>query len=162
MGKKATIKVKDFGVMTFELFEEHAPITVANFEKLAHEKFYDGLGFCRIVSGFVIQGGSPDNNIMTDSAHHIKGEFLENGVQNPLKHQRGAISMARDEGCDTAGTQFFVVHQDANRLDGKYAAFGYMISGFEVLDRIAAVPTGPKEDWNPPLEMPIIEEIRVD
>lgn len=92
--------------MVFRLYPEHAPITVENFVKTARSGFYDGLCWCRIVEGYVIQAGSPDNDIMTDSDWHIKGEFAENGVNNPLQHIRGALSMARDDGFDTAGTQF--------------------------------------------------------
>ena len=104
----------------------------------------------------MIQAGSPDNDIMTDSEWHIKGEFAENGIENPIPHKRGAISMARDDGYDTAGTQFFVVHQDAHKLDGRYAAFGQLVSGFEVLDAIAALPTYGPETWNKPVRMPVI------
>lgn len=147
--------------MVFDLFPELAPITVENFVKTAERGFYDGLAWCRIVKDYVIQGGSPDNDIMTDSAWHIKGEFAENGIANPIPHCRGAISMARDPGFDTAGTQFFVVHKDAHKLDGRYAAFGQMTEGFDVLDRIAEVPTSGKETWNRPLEMPVIEHIRI-
>ena len=145
--------------MVFDLFPELAPITVENFVKTAESGFYDGLAWCRIVKDYVIQGGSPDNDIMTDSDWHIKGEFAENGIANPIPHCRGAISMARDPGFDTAGTQFFVVHKDAHKLDGRYAAFGQMTEGFDVLDRIAEVPTSAKETWNRPLEMPVIERI---
>ena len=147
--------------MVFDLFPELAPITVENFVKTAESGFYDGLAWCRIVKDYVIQGGSPDNDIMTDSDWHIKGEFAENGIANPIPHCRGAISMARDPGFDTAGTQFFVVHKDAHKLDGRYAAFGQMTEGFDVLDRIAEVPTSGNETWNRPLEMPVIERIRI-
>ena len=159
---KCTITTKDFGDMVFVLYPEHAPITVKNFADTAKSGFYDGLAWCRIVEGYVIQGGSPDNDIMTDSDWHIKGEFAENGVDNPLKHIRGALSMARDDDFDTAGTQFFVVHQDAPKLDGRYAAFGEMISGFEVLDAIASEPTYGPETWNKPVNMPVIEKIVIE
>ena len=159
---KCTITTKDFGDMVFVLYPEHAPITVKNFADTAKSGFYDGLAWCRIVEGYVIQGGSPDNDIMTDSDWHIKGEFAENGVDNPLKHIRGALSMARDDDFDTAGTQFFVVHQDAPKLDGRYAAFGEMISGFEVLDAIASQPTYGAETWNKPVNMPVIEKIVIE
>ena len=155
------IRMQDGGVMTFELFPEKAPITVANFAELANRGFYDGLAFCRIVEGYVIQGGSPDNDIMTDSDFHIRGEFLENGVDTGIDHRRGAISMARDEGFDTAGTQFFVCHMDAHKLDGRYAAFGYMTDGFDVLDRLAALPTSGSETWNKPILMPVMQSVRV-
>ncbi len=111
---------------------------------------------------YVIQAGSPDNDIMTDSEWHIKGEFEENGIPNPVEHKRGALSMARDDDYDTAGTQFFVVHQDAHKLDGRYAAFGQMVSGFEVLDAIAEVPTYGAKTWNKPVEMPVIGSIRIE
>ena len=147
--------------MRFILYPEKAPLTVASFAETANSGFYDGLGFCRIVENYVIQGGSPDNDIMTDSDFHLTGEFAENGVDTGMDHRRGAISMARDDAPDTAGTQFFICHQDAHRLDGKYAAFGYMTEGFEVLDALAALPTSGKETWNRPLQMPIIARIRV-
>ncbi len=159
---KAIIDVTGFGTMVFELFPENAPATAASFAETANSTFYDGLAFCRIVKGYVIQAGSPDNDIMTDSDFHITGEFAENGYPTGIDHRRGAISMARDEGPDTAGTQFFIVHQDAHKLDGRYAAFGYMISGYDVLDRIAEVATGGPDTWNRPLVMPIIRSIRVE
>lgn len=158
---QAEILMQDGSEMTFVLYPEKAPITVANFAQAANEGFYDGLAFCRIVQGYVIQGGSPDNDIMTDSGFHIVGEFRENGHDTGLDHRRGAISMARDDDPDTAGTQFFIVHHDAHKLDGRYAAFGYMRSGEAVLDQIAALPTSGSETWNKPLEMPIIQRIRV-
>lgn len=148
--------------MVFALYPDLAPITVKNFADTAGSGFYDGLAWCRIVKDYVIQGGSQDNDIMTDSDWHIKGEFEENGVPNPIPHKRGAISMARDDGYDTAGTQFFVVHQDAHQLDGRYAAFGEMISGFEVLDQIAALPTSGPETWNKPDVMPVMSRVRIE
>lgn len=155
------IVTRGFGDMVFTLYPQHAPLTVENFVKTARSGFYDGLGWCRIVKDYVIQSGSPDNDIMTDSDFHLKGEFAENGVDNPLPHIRGALSMARDEAPDTAGTQFFVVHQDAHKLDGRYAAFGQMTAGFDVLDAIAAVETSGPETWNKPLNMPVIETIEI-
>lgn len=157
---RCTIETRDFGTMVFTLYPEYAPLTVANFVKTARSGFYDGLCWCRIVKDYVIQGGSPDNDIMTDSDWHIKGEFTENGVNNPLKHIRGALSMARDDDFDTAGTQFFVVHKDAAKLDGRYAAFGEMESGFDVLDAIANQPTYGPETWNKPKQMPVITKSR--
>lgn len=148
--------------MVFDLFPELAPITVKNFADTARSGFYNGLAWCRIVKDYVIQAGSPDNDIMTDSEQHIKGEFEENGIPNPIKHKRGALSMARDDGYDTAGTQFFVVHRDAHKLDGRYAAFGEMVSGFEVLDAIAELPTFGAETWNRPVDMPVITSIRIE
>lgn len=159
---KCTITTKDIGDMVFELYPDDAPITVKNFVETTKSGFYDGLAWCRIVKDYVIQGGSPDNDIMTDSEWHIKGEFEANGVSNPQKHCRGAISMARDDDYDTAGTQFFVVHKDAHQLDGKYAAFGQMISGFEVLDAIAQMPTLGPQTWNKPVNMPEISKIVIE
>lgn len=159
---RCIIRTKGFGEMVFRLYPEHAPITVENFVKTARSGFYDGLCWCRIVEGYVIQGGSPDNDIMTDSDWHIKGEFAQNGVDNLLPHIRGALSMARDDGFDTAGTQFFVVHRDAHKLDGRYAAFGEMESGFDVLDAIAALPTHGPDTWNKPVEMPVMEQVLIE
>ena len=157
---RCIIRTKGFGEMRFRLYPEHAPITVENFVKTARSGFYDGLCWCRIVEGYVIQAGSPDNDIMTDSDWHIKGEFAENGVKNPLQHIRGALSMARDDGFDTAGTQFFVVHRDAQKLDGRYAAFGEMESGFDVLDAIAAQPPHRPQTWHKPGEKPGKGQVR--
>ncbi|MEG0565154.1 MAG: peptidylprolyl isomerase, partial [Hungatella sp.] len=137
---KCIISTRDFGDMVFDLFPDFAPITTGNFVETVNRGFYNGLTWCRIVQDYVIQSGSPDNDIMTDSAWHIQGEFAENGFDNPILHKRGALSMARDDGYDTAGTQFFVVHKDAHKLDGRYAAFGQMTEGYDVLDRIAALP----------------------
>lgn len=158
---QAKIITEGFGEMWFELYPEQAPITVKNFIDTAKSGFYNGLAWCRIVEGYVIQSGSPDNDIMTDSEWHIKGEFEENGVHNAIPHKRGAISMARDDHYDTAGTQFFVVHQDAHKLDGRYAAFGQMTKGFDVLDEIANLPTYGKETWNKPVHMPVISRIEI-
>ena len=159
---KAIITVAGFGTMIFELFPDKAPLTVSNFTRVANSGFYDGLGFCRIVKDYVIQAGSPDNDIMTDSDFHIVGEFSENGYPTGIDHRRGAVSMARDEAPDTAGTQFFIVHQDAHKLDGRYAAFGYMLSGFDVLDKLAGVETSGPDTWNRPLALPIIQAVRVE
>ena len=156
-----TITMKDGRSMVFSLCPEKAPLTTASFADLANSGFYDGLCFCRIVKGYVLQGGSPDNDIMTDSSFHIIGEFAENGYDTGMDHRRGAISMARDEAPDTAGTQFFICHLDAHKLDGRYASFGYMTEGFDVLDRLAALPTTGAETWNKPLNLPIMERVRV-
>lgn len=158
---KATLTLADYAPMTFELFPDKAPVTVANFAQVANSGFYDGLTFCRIVKGYVIQSGSPDNDIMTDSDFHIVGEFAQNGFPTGLDHRRGAISMARDDAPDTAGTQFFITHQDAHKLDGRYAAFGCMLEGFATLDAIAALETSGSETWNKPLRAPVILTVRV-
>lgn len=122
-----------------ELYPEVAPITVANFEKLVKEGFYDGLIFHRVISGFMIQGGDPEGTGMGGAKEKIKGEFLANGFNNTLKHTRGVISMARSSMPNSASSQFFIMHQDAPHLDGQYAAFGKVISGIDVVDEIASV-----------------------
>jgi len=124
-----------------ELYPEIAPITVANFEKLVSEGFYDGLTFHRVISGFMIQGGCPIGNGTGNAGTHIKGEFLANGVMNNLKHTRGVLSMARASAPDSASCQFFIMHEDASYLDGNYAAFGKVVEGMDVVDEIAAVET---------------------
>ncbi len=129
-------------VMKGELYPETAPITVENFKKLCDESFYDGLTFHRIIKGFMIQGGDPEGNGTGGPGYCIKGEFRANGVVNDLKHTRGVLSMARANDPDSAGSQFFIMHQDAAYLDGQYAAFGRITEGLDVLDEIASVPTG--------------------
>ena len=138
---KAIIEMENGGSMTLELYPEIAPITVANFVKLANEGFYNGLIFHRVIAGFMIQGGDPTGTGMGGPGYQIKGEFASNGVKNTLKHSRGVISMARSARPDSAGSQFFIMHQNAPHLDGDYAAFGKLIDGFDVLDRIAGVAT---------------------
>ena len=135
--KNVTITMADGGVMKLELYPDTAPITVENFVKLAKEGFYNGLIFHRVIAGFMIQGGCPEGN----PGYSIKGEFEMNGVHNPLKHTRGVISMARSMNPDSAGSQFFIMHADAPHLDGQYAAFGKVVEGIEVVDRIASVRT---------------------
>ena len=129
------------GKIELELYPEHAPKTVANFEKLVKEGFYDGLTFHRVIPGFMIQGGDPLGNGMGGSEEKIVGEFRANGHANPIRHTRGVISMARAFDKNSASSQFFIMHADAPHLDGQYAAFGKVISGIEVVDEIAAIPT---------------------
>lgn len=124
-----------------ELYPEIAPITVANFEKLIKEGFYDGLIFHRVIPGFMIQGGCPEGTGMGGPKERIKGEFLANGVSNDLKHTRGVLSMARTADPNSAGSQFFIMHADAPHLDGQYAAFGKVIEGMDAVDEIAKTPT---------------------
>ena len=138
---KAIIEMENGGTMTLELYPEVAPITVANFVKLANEGFYNGLIFHRVIAGFMIQGGDPTGTGMGGPGYQIRGEFAQNGVPNNLKHTRGVISMARSMQPNSAGSQFFIMHQNAPHLDGAYAAFGKLIDGFDVLDRIAGVKT---------------------
>ena len=124
-----------------ELYPDIAPITVENFKKLVSEGFYDGLIFHRVIPGFMIQGGDPTGTGMGGPGWQIKGEFAANGVKNDLKHTRGVISMARSMDPNSAGSQFFIMHENAPHLDGQYAAFGKVVSGIEYVDEIAAVPT---------------------
>ena len=145
------ITMQDGGVIDLELDAQAAPITVENFLKLVNDGFYDGLTFHRIIPGFMIQGGCPNGTGMGGPGWHIKGEFARNGVPNPIKHTRGVISMARAMDPNSAGSQFFIMHADAPHLDGQYAAFGHVVSGIEVVDEIAAVPT----DWNDKPKTPV-------
>lgn len=131
------IEMENGKKIKIELYPDVAPITVANFEKLVKEGFYDGLIFHRVISGFMIQGGCPEGTGMGGPKERIKGEFLANGVPNSLKHTRGVISMARSGDPNSAGSQFFIMHKDAPHLDGQYAAFGKVIEGMEVVDEIA-------------------------
>lgn len=136
-----TLTMTDGSVIKIELYPEVAPNTVRNFISLINEKFYDGLTFHRVISGFMIQGGCPQGNGMGGPDYQIKGEFNQNGFQNDLAHSRGVISMARAMSPNSAGSQFFIMHQDAPHLDGAYAAFGMVIEGMDVVDKIAAVDT---------------------
>ena len=131
------IEVKGLGKIKVELDRESAPITVDNFEKLVNEGFYDGTIFHRVIYGFMIQGGDPTGTGMGGPGYTIKGEFSSNGVDNPIMHNRGVISMARAMDPDSAGSQFFIMHQNAPYLDGQYAAFGHVVEGMEVVDEIA-------------------------
>lgn len=124
-----------------ELYPEIAPNTVNNFLSLVKKGFYDGIVFHRVIAGFMIQGGDPKGIGTGGPGYHIKGEFSSNGFENPLKHERGVLSMARAQHPDSAGSQFFVMHADAFYLDGQYAAFGKVIAGMEAVDAIAATPT---------------------
>lgn len=164
-GGKATavIDIKDYGKITVELNADAAPITVANFVKLAKEGFYDGLTFHRIIKGFMMQGGDPLGTGMGGSDEEIKGEFSNNGVENNLSHTRGAISMARSQAYDSASSQFFIVHQDSTFLDGDYAAFGYVTDGMDIVDKICE--NTPVTDNNGTVEkenQPIINSIKIN
>ncbi|MBQ3016506.1 MAG: peptidylprolyl isomerase [Clostridia bacterium] len=136
------IEMENGGKIELELYPEFAPETVKNFESLVSQGFYDGLTFHRVIPGFMIQGGDPLGNGMGGSEKKIKGEFRANGFsQNTLKHERGVLSMARAFDPNSASSQFFIMHADAPHLDGSYAAFGKVISGIEVVDEIASIPT---------------------
>ena len=132
-----TIEMADGGIIKCELYPDIAPITVENFIELIEKGFYDGLTFHRNIPGFVIQGGCPYGNGMGGPGYTIKGEFTSNGFKNDLKHERGVLSMARAMDPNSAGSQFFIMHDDAPHLDGDYAAFGRVISGMDVVDKIA-------------------------
>ena len=155
------ITMKDGGKMQLELYPDVAPATVENFVKLVNDGFYDGLTFHRIIKGFMIQGGDPEGTGMGGSKDTIKGEFKQNGVQNDLKHTRGVISMARSQNPNSACSQFLIMHDDAPYLDGQYAAFGKMVSGFEELDKLAETPV---QDGNGTVakgDQPQIETIKI-
>ncbi len=150
------ITMKNGKTIELELYPQYAPITVENFIKLVKDGFYDGLTFHRVISGFMIQGGCPLGNGTGGPGYEIKGEFAQNGVDNPLKHTRGVISMARSMMPDSAGSQFFIMHQNAPHLDGAYAAFGKVTKGIEVVDEIASVAT----DWrDKPVEPQVMAKV---
>ena len=156
------IEVADYGTISLELDADTAPITVTNFINLASEGFYDGLTFHRIIEGFMIQGGDPLGNGTGGSDATIKGEFSSNGIKNDISHVRGVISMARSMAPDSASSQFFIVHQDSDFLDGEYAAFGHVTEGIEVLDQICE--DTPVQDDNGTVaadDQPTITAIRV-
>ena len=134
-------EMADGGVIRMQLDEKAAPNSAKNFAHLVSTGFYDGLTFHRVIPGFMIQGGCPNGNGMGGPGYTIRGEFESNGFKNPLRHQRGVLSMARAMHPDSAGSQFFIMHADAPHLDGQYAAFGHVIEGMDVVDRIAQVPT---------------------
>ena len=139
------IEMENGGIIKLELDTTAAPNTVRNFKSLVSKGFYDGLLFHRVISGFMIQGGCPQGTGMGGPGYHIRGEFTQNGFPNPLRHDRGVISMARAAHPDSAGSQFFIMHKDGNFLDGQYAAFGKVIEGMDVVDAIATVPTSPSD-----------------
>ncbi len=153
------ITMQDGGVLKGELYPEDAPQSVGNFIALANSGFYDGLIFHRCIPGFMIQGGCPKGTGTGGPGYSIKGEFAQNGVPNPIRHTYGVLSMARSMMKDSAGSQFFVMTSDSPHLDGAYAAFGRVLEGMEVADRIVAVPT----DRNDRPSVPqVIRSIRVD
>jgi peptidyl-prolyl cis-trans isomerase B (cyclophilin B) len=149
---EVTITMTTGEEIKIELLPEKAENTARNFIELAEAGYYDGLKFHRVIPGFMVQGGCPDGTGMGNPGYAIKGEFSSNGYDNDLAHQRGIISMARSAQPDSAGSQFFIMHQDAPHLDGQYAAFGQVISGLEVVDQIAAVETDHRD-------MPKIDQI---
>ena len=156
--KEFIIEMEDGGVMEGELYEDIAPETVKNFESLIEKKFYDGLIFHRVIPGFMIQGGCPQGNGMGGPGYTITGEFTANGFRNDLKHTRGVISMARAADPDSAGSQFFIMTEDAPHLDGQYAAFGKITSGMDVADRIV---NAKRDYYDKPLKDQKIRSIRM-
>ena len=160
---KIKIEIIDYGTIEAELDADSAPITVTNFINLVNEKFYDGLTIHRVIKNFVIQGGDPNGDGTGGSRKTIKGEFIDNGVNNQLSHTRGALSMARAQDYDSASSQFFICHKDALSLNGQYAVFGYVTSGIEVVDAICEKvstndPNGMVEAEN----QPVIKSITVE
>lgn len=154
-----TITMADGSVMKAELYPDVAPETVRNFISLVRKGFYDGLTFHRVIRGFMIQGGDPDGNGTGGPGYSIKGEFASNGFENNLKHTKGVLSMARTMIPDSAGSQFFIMHEDAPHLDGEYAAFGKITEGIDVVNKIAETET----DWSDrPIDDQIMETVRVE
>ena len=154
-----TFEMENGDVMKAELYPEIAPNTVNNFISLVKKGFYDGLIFHRVISGFMIQGGDPKGIGVGGPGYGIKGEFLQNGFKNELKHSRGVLSMARSGNPNSAGSQFFIMHEDSPHLDGGYAAFGKLIEGIEVVDKICSVRT----DWNDKPRIPqVMKKVTVD
>ncbi len=160
---KVEMNITDYGKIVLELDRDNAPITVDNFVKLANEKFYDGLTFHRIINNFMVQGGDPLKNGTGGSKNTIKGEFSSNGVNNKISHKRGVISMARSQDMNSASSQFFIMHKDNTSLDGNYAAFGKVISGIEVVDKIeeSVSSLGDENGLIPVDKQPVIEYIKV-
>lgn len=153
------IKIKNDGVIKIELDEKAAPITVANFTELVNKGFYDGIIFHRVIKGFMIQGGDPEGIGIGGSGKNIVGEFAANGFDNPIKHTRGVISMARAMNPNSASSQFFIMHEDAPHLDGQYAAFGKVVEGMDIVDRIANVRTDMSDK---PLEDVVMEKVWIE
>jgi peptidyl-prolyl cis-trans isomerase B (cyclophilin B) len=154
-----TITMENGDVMKAELYPEIAPNTVNNFISLVKKGFYDGTGFHRVISGFMLQGGDPEGTGMGGPGYSIRGEFTSNGFQNDLKHTAGVLSMARTMMPDSAGSQFFIMHKDAPHLDGEYAAFGKIIEGMDIVNRIAEVQT----DWSDrPMEPQVMKTVTVE
>ena len=159
MANKVQIEMENGGKIVVELYPDKAPITVENFLALVNRGFYNGLIFHRVISGFMIQGGDPEGTGMGGPGYSIPGEFSQNGFENNLKHTAGVISMARSMNPNSAGSQFFIMHKDAPHLDGAYAAFGKVIEGMDVVDKIACCKT----DWSDrPLEDVKMEKVTIE
>ena len=154
-----TIEMENGGIIRVELYPEVAPNTVNNFISLIKKGFYNGTIFHRVIKGFMIQGGDPSGNGTGGPDYSIKGEFLANGFENLLAHERGVISMARSQSFDSAGSQFFIMHEDSPHLDGQYASFGKVVEGMEEVDRIANVETNFQDR---PREEEVMESFTVE
>lgn len=154
-----TFTMEDGGVMKAELYPEIAPISVNNFISLINKNFYDGLIFHRVIRGFMIQGGDPEGTGCGGPGYSIKGEFSQNGVENNLKHTEGVLSMARSMAPNSAGSQFFIMHKTSPHLDGSYAAFGKVIEGMDVVNKIAETAT---DYMDRPLEDQRIKSVTVE
>ncbi len=154
-----TITMENGDMIKAELYPDIAPISVNNFISLIKKNFYDGLIFHRVIRGFMIQGGDPEGTGCGGPGYSIKGEFSSNGVENGLKHTRGVLSMARSMAPDSAGSQFFIMHKASPHLDGQYAAFGKVIEGMDVVDRIAETLTAPDDR---PYENQVMKTVTVD
>ena len=153
------IEMENGKKIKLELYPEIAPESVANFEKLVKEGFYDGLIFHRVIKGFMIQGGCPDGTGMGGPGYSIKGEFSSNGFKNDLTHTKGVISMARSSMPNSAGSQFFIMHENSTHLDGDYAAFGKVVEGIEVVDEIAATDVGRNDK---PVKVQIMKKVTIE
>lgn len=161
-GEYADIKIRDYGTITVKLDHDAAPETVDNFRRLAGSGFYDGLTFHRIITGFMMQGGDPTGTGAGGSDTNVKGEFADNGWDNPISHTAGTISMARGADYDSASSQFFIVHEDSTFLDGQYAGFGCVTEGMDIVDKICkdAKPTDANGTISPE-NQPVIESITI-
>jgi peptidyl-prolyl cis-trans isomerase B (cyclophilin B) len=154
-----TIEMENGGKIVLELNAAAAPKTVENFKKLVKEGFYDGLIFHRVIAGFMIQGGCPDGTGMGGPGYSITGEFAQNGFDNPIRHDRGVISMARAMNPNSGGSQFFIMHKDSPHLDGGYAAFGKVVEGMDVVDEIASTEVDASDR---PLKEQKIKKVTID
>ena len=153
------ITMENGGVIEGELYPDKAPQSVYNFIDLCNHHYYDGLIFHRVIPGFMIQGGCPEGTGMGGPGYGIKGEFAANGVENPIRHTRGVISMARSQMPNSAGSQFFIMHADAPHLDGSYAAFGHVVEGMDVVDEIASVATDFRDKPKTPVVMKCVKVV---
>ncbi|MBP5653993.1 MAG: peptidylprolyl isomerase [Clostridiales bacterium] len=159
---QVAIEVKDMGTIIIELQPDKAPATCANFLKLVKSGFYDGLTFHRIIKGFMVQGGDPEGTGFGGSEESVKGEFSSNGFKtNDISHVRGVISMARSQNKDSASSQFFIVHKDSTFLDGDYAAFGHVVSGIEIVDKLAETPVQDANGTVDKADQPVMTKVYV-